>query len=624
MTADGQIVLGLDVASTTAQINSDLSSVINNLNTKQVVLKTTIEKSQTKKSVDALVKEINSETAKIGVQVDFKDVSKVLAQQQKITSAQEQIKKKIESAKTALHNFQVEFANIGNSKSATKVTDAIQKLNSELNKADGSLNAVELKNQWEIIQTAVNNAKRAISEFNAERKNFGDLTGISTDLTKMLDYKGLDIDDAAVAKIKTQIQDTITQTSTLIQRLNQLDSSDNEALKDLSVEADQIREKFKELNAQTKIFSSGEEFDKFQVRCEKARVAIEEYAKKYSAIKSRPDLVRELDDLKKKSQNLNTEGQLDALINSYNKFDLKVQEAGLKTQSFGDKLKKAFANFSSFFTASRLIYEAISAIDQMLGNISKLDTAMVELRKVTDATDQEFAEFLDNATSKAVELGTTITDLVNATSDFSRLGFSLEDSEKLGQIAIVYANVGDEVNSIDEATSSLISTLKGFGLETADASAILDKFNEVGNNFAITSGGIGSALQRSASSMAAANNTIDETIALITAANTVVQDADVVGTAFKTVSMRIRGATTELEAAGLDMDGMAESTADLREEIKALSGVDIMIDDNTFKSTYKIIEELAAKWKDLTDIQQASITELIAGKNFCQNAQKCA
>lgn len=78
--------------------------------------------------------------------------------------------------------------------------------------------------------------------------------------------------------------------------------------------------------------------------------------------------------------------------------------------------------------------------------------------------------------------------------------------------------------------------------------------------------------------------------------------------------MRIRGATTELEEAGLETDGMAESTAKLREEIKALSGVDIMIDNNTFKSTYQILEELAAKWQDLTDIQQASVTELIAGK----------
>ena len=43
--------------------------------------------------------------------------------------------------------------------------------------------------------------------------------------------------------------------------------------------------------------------------------------------------------------------------------------------------------------------------------------------------------------------------------------------------------------------------------------------------------------------------------------------------------MRIRGAKTQLEEAGLETDGMAESTAKLREEIMALSGVDIMIND---------------------------------------------
>ena len=72
--------------------------------------------------------------------------------------------------------------------------------------------------------------------------------------------------------------------------------------------------------------------------------------------------------------------------------------------------------------------------------------------------------------------------------------------------------------------------------------------------------------------------------------------------------MRVRGAKTELEEAGLETDGMAESTAELRKEILALSGVDIMLNENTFKSTYDILDELAEKWHELTDIQQASIT----------------
>ena len=69
---------------------------------------------------------------------------------------------------------------------------------------------------------------------------------------------------------------------------------------------------------------------------------------------------------------------------------------------------------------------------------------------------------------------------------------------------------------------------------------------------------------------------------------------------------------------------MVESTAKLRSEILALTGVDIMDGADSFKSTYKIMDELAAKWEDLSDIQQATITELIAGRFFCQNVQKCA
>ena len=79
--------------------------------------------------------------------------------------------------------------------------------------------------------------------------------------------------------------------------------------------------------------------------------------------------------------------------------------------------------------------------------------------------------------------------------------------------------------------------------------------------------------------------------------------------------MRIRGAKTELEEAGESTDGMAKSTASLRAEIKALSGVDIMASATEFKSTYAIMDELSQKWKDLTDIQQASIIELMAGKH---------
>ena len=46
--------------------------------------------------------------------------------------------------------------------------------------------------------------------------------------------------------------------------------------------------------------------------------------------------------------------------------------------------------------------------------------------------------------------------------------------------------------------------MKAFGIEAANVMTIVDRFNEVGNRFAISSKGVGDALVRSASALAAA------------------------------------------------------------------------------------------------------------------------
>lgn len=78
-----------------------------------------------------------------------------------------------------------------------------------------------------------------------------------------------------------------------------------------------------------------------------------------------------------------------------------------------------------------------------------------------------------------------------------------------------------------------------------EAEDIIDEFNEVSNNFAITSGGIGESLQRSAAAFNAANTDLSKSIALIAGTNEIVQDPDAIGSMWTTVSARIRGASTE-------------------------------------------------------------------------------
>ena len=136
------------------------------------------------------------------------------------------------------------------------------------------------------------------------------------------------------------------------------------------------------------------------------------------------------------------------------------------------------------------------------------------------------------------------------------------------------------------------------------------------NKFAITSAGIGDALQRSASALFEGGNTLDEAIALITTANQVVQNPEVVGTAMKTLSLRLRSAKVDLESAGEDVDGMAESVSDLQKKLLALTGgkVDIMIDKDTFKSTTQILREMSSVWGEMTDANRSAALDLMGGK----------
>lgn len=80
------------------------------------------------------------------------------------------------------------------------------------------------------------------------------------------------------------------------------------------------------------------------------------------------------------------------------------------------------------------------------------------------------------------------------------------------------------------------------------------------------------------------------------------------------MAMRLRATKTELEEAGEDTEGMANSVSELRDKVLALSGVDIMLDEDTYKSTFQILKEISKVWDELKDKEQASLLELLFSK----------
>lgn len=89
--------------------------------------------------------------------------------------------------------------------------------------------------------------------------------------------------------------------------------------------------------------------------------------------------------------------------------------------------------------------------------------------------------------------------------------------------------------------------------------------------------------------------------------------------------MYLRASKVELEEAGESTDGMAESTSKLRESVLALTGqkVDIMLDEDTYKSTYQILKEISQVWSSMADIDQAALLELLGGRLLPRRMVTC-
>lgn len=298
-----------------------------------------------------------------------------------------------------------------------------------------------------------------------------------------------------------------------------------------------------------------------------------------------------------------------------------IQDAGLETDKLSVKLKKLFEVNIKSQLANQVINAFQQGLRQVYQNVVDIDSAMTELKKVTDETSGAYSKFLSEAGDRAKAVGSTVSDIVNATADYARLGYNLDDAKTLADVSAVYYNVGDDLDSFTTATDNIVGTMKAFNLEADDAIGLVDKLNAVSNNFAVSSGDLGNILQRSASAMEAAGNTLDQTIALGTAMNSVLQSADTTGTTLKVLALRLRGASTELASMGEETDGVATSTSKLRAQIAALTnvdgsgGFDILTKSGDFKSTYDIIQGIAKVYTQMSDVDQAALLELIAGKN---------
>lgn len=353
------------------------------------------------------------------------------------------------------------------------------------------------------------------------------------------------------------------------------------------------------------------------------------------------NLSAQLDKFVNQNQNLSSNAdlwkkiqQLDSSVKNYSgtleenratmaSVQAQAEALGLTTETLGQKFTRLWKEHAQTAAVMAGLHLVQQGMRQVYDNVVEVNSAMTELKKVTNETDTAYAKFTQRAAQQSRELGANISDYVQTTADWARLGYNLPSSEELARVSSLFANVGDGIDSATQASEYLISTLKGFNLVADDAERVVDIINQVANTEPVSAQDISEILQRSAAALSASNTSFEKTVALGTAMNSVLQNSATTGTALKTLSMYLRATKTELEENGEDAEYCASSMSELRDSILALTKgkVDIQLDEDTYKDVYDIMQEISGVYDQLTDKEQASLLKLLGGKRNANAVQ---
>lgn len=203
-----------------------------------------------------------------------------------------------------------------------------------------------------------------------------------------------------------------------------------------------------------------------------------------------------------------------------------------------DTIRNGMKTFSYWTSSTFLAMKGIQSFKNAISSVTALDTASVDLKKTTTMTASQLEDFYYASNDVAKQMGVTTEEIINQASAWSRLGYSSDEAAtKMAKYSSMFASISPGMD-VDTATDGLVSIMKAFDIGNDNPDDVLDgimsKINIIGNTAATSNAEIVNMLSKSSSAMKEANNTLEETVALETAAVEISRDDDSVGTAFKT------------------------------------------------------------------------------------------
>lgn len=233
----------------------------------------------------------------------------------------------------------------------------------------------------------------------------------------------------------------------------------------------------------------------------------------------------------------------------------KTNTAVAKGDAAANRANVSFSTLLGTYLKFAAISAVKSGISDAFETMKDVDTQIINIQKVTNATDAAMDTLSERAYSTASKYGVAANEYLAAAADFAKAGYS--NYEELAELATKTQLVGDV--TADVASKFLLSADAAykFGGNVDELATVLDKANVIENNYATSIEKMAAGFPNVASTASMAKVSIDELLAALGTVTAVTQESgEKASYALRSLFLNILGDV------GAEIDETTKVTAD--------------------------------------------------------------
>ncbi|ASA20950.1 phage tail tape measure protein [Paenibacillus donghaensis] len=246
---------------------------------------------------------------------------------------------------------------------------------------------------------------------------------------------------------------------------------------------------------------------------------------------------------------------------------------------------------AQFAMTGTLYYAFTRGATEAISLLKDFEYELVNVQRVMgESADVGYVK--DSMISSAKEYGYALREVASVYTLIAQNGFDEKQTEQLARTALMAKNVEQSFQSASQAQELMTGAILNYGMAAEDAERLLDRLNEVANNFPTTSKKLLEGINRVGATAKNAGVDIDELIGYLTVLNQAGFSGAVAGNAIKSfISYASRP---------IAIDKLEKYVGVMKQA------------DGEMMDFPELLSKIAAQWDTLSDAERNEVTQAIA------------